>query len=238
MSSIVERANAEADETEAELAEDEQAELEDEAEGTDIDPELIAGTTLSEKQREQIIVRLDKENDRHTKRVAEVLGPDVSDLAPCPLCWEHAQGFVLDGVPVDEVTAAMTRQVLGMADQPEYRTNPEYTMCEVCDGLGMVLSGSKVANQEIQPCPKCKNSGFVHQFIPAQFEAPAWQPPPAPAFTPPNLAAAPGPNGDAPSQLPPPGWTPEPNKNGNDGFGRWPGHSNYGIPIERTGGRW
>lgn len=238
MSTIAERAAAEADLAEAEDTEGEEDEETTEEEGAEEEPELEAEGGLTEKQREKIIVRLDNEGDRHTKRVAEILGSDVSDLAPCPLCWEHAQGFVLDGVPIDEVTAAMTRQVLGIADAPEFVPNPEFAMCEVCDGQGFVLSGSKVAEQLTVPCPKCMAKGFNRVPLVPVYEAPAWTPPPAPAFTPPHLAVAVGPNGEAPAQLPPVNWTPEPNTNGNDGYGRWPGHSNYGIPLERTGGRW
>lgn len=238
MSSIAERAALEADAAEAEDTDEADAEPNVDEDGTDGGETEDAVPELSEKDREKIIVKLDNEGDRHTKRVAEILGPDVSDLAPCPLCWEHAQGFVLDGVPIDEVTAAMTRQVLGIADAPTFKTNPAFAMCDVCDGFGAVLSGSKVANQETVPCPKCTNTGWMRVNVPPVYEAPAWTPPPAPAFSPPNLTVAPGPNGEAPSQLPPPGWNPTPGQGGNDEYGRWPGHSNYGIPLERTGGRW
>lgn len=238
MSTIAEQAAAEADAAEAEFPDEEDVEAEQDEDEPEPEAEVDAAQVLSEKDREKIIVKLDNEGDRHTKRVAEILGADVSDLAPCPLCWEHAQGFVLDGVPVDEVTAAMTRQVLGIADTPQYKDNPEFQMCEVCDGLGNVLSGSKVKEQLTVPCPKCTNKGFNRVPLIPVYEAPAWTPPPAPAFTPPGAPAGVSPNGDAPPMMPPTGWTPEPSVNGNDAYGRWPGHSNYGIPLERTGGRW
>lgn len=238
MSTIAERAAAEAEAAEAEFPDEEseeETEAEQEAE-TEDDEESVP--ELTQKQREAILTKLDNESDRHTKRVVEVLGNDFSDLAPCPLCWEHAPGFVLDGLPVDEVTAAMTRQVLGITDAPQYKTNPGFAICDTCDGLGSVLSGSKVANQETVPCPTCTNTGWKRVPVAPIYEAPAWTPPPAPQFAAPTPLYPVTPEGDAPVMLPPVNWTPEPNVNGNDSFGRWPGHSNYGIPLERTGGRW
>lgn len=213
MGSIVEQAAAEADAAEAEFPDDDEAELEEAEEGAETDPEEDSGASLTEKQREKIIGRLDNESDRHTKRVAEILGPDVSDLAPCPACWEHAPGFVLNGVMLDEVQAAMVRGLLGIQDTPSYKTNPEYAICETCDGLGMVLSGSKVANQEIQPCPKCQNKGF--ERIPI-----AWQPPPAPP-----LVAVPTPTQDWAALPPGP----------VDQWGRPAGHPHFGMDPAKIG---
>ena len=213
MTSIVEQANAEADKAEAENPDDEETEPIEPEEGDEAEAPEDTGPVLTEKQREKIIGRLDAEGERHTKRVAEILGPDVSDLAPCPLCWEHAQGFVLDGVPVDEVTAAMTRQVLGIEDEPEFLTNPEFIQCQTCAGLGHVLSGSKVRDQLTVPCPKCMSKGF--ERVPL-----AWQPPPAPA-----LAAVPPPAPDW-SQLPP---------GPADQWGRPAGHPHFGMDPAKIG---
>lgn len=213
MTSIAEQAAAEADAAEAEFPDDDEAEQEEVEEGAETDPGEDSGASLTERQREAIIGKLDRESDRHTKRVAEILGPDVSDLAPCPACWEHAPGFVLNGVMLDEVQAAMVRGLLGIQDTPSYKTNPQYAICEVCDGLGMVLSGSKVANQEIQPCPKCTNTGFI--------KIPAWEQPAANQ----PLAAVPTPTPDwsAPPQGVPDQWL------------RPPGHPHYGMEPAKIG---
>ena len=213
MTSIVDQANAEADAAEAEFPDEEaEEEIEADDESETEEPEA-SGAAMTEKQRERIIDKLDRENDRHTKRVAEVLGSDVSDLAPCPLCWEHAQGYILVGVMVDEVTAAMTRQVLGIEEEPEFLPNPEFVTCQTCAGLGHVLSGSRVRDQITVPCPKCTSKGFERVPI-------AWTPPPAPA-----LAAVPQPGPDW-SQLPP---------GPADQWGRPAGHPHFGMDPAKIG---
>jgi hypothetical protein len=118
----------------------------------------------------------------------------------------------------------MTRQALGIEEQPEYEEYPLYHACETCKGKGRVKTHSVVKEQEYAPCPKCQNSGWKQEIEMPEVTPQNWTPPPAPV--------------PAPTGLPPAGWTPEPHRNGNDLHGRWPGHSNYGIPMANNGGVW
>lgn len=188
---VIAAANAEPDEDlEAEGEGEEETEPEPEPE-----PELEpSAAQMSEKEREKIIGRLDAENDRHTKRVAEILGPDVTDLEPCTFCWEHAAGFLLAGVEIDVVQAAMTRQRMGMGPEPTYKSNPTFAPCPTCDGMGRVLSGSRVEAQITQPCPECVDKGWIRVTPPPPntpgHAAPTNEPPPV-GWVPPNAPLPP-----------------------------------------------
>jgi hypothetical protein len=47
------------------------------------------------------------------------------------------------------------------AGQPEYRTASDKDVCDECDGLGGVLSGSKVPGQDVVRCERCKGAGYL-----------------------------------------------------------------------------
>lgn len=84
---------------------------------------------------------LEKATTNYMKRVAKTLG---GELPPeCSACG--GLGFDL---------------TYG-AGQPEYRTASDKDVCDECDGLGGVLSGSKVPGQEVVRCERCKGAGYL-----------------------------------------------------------------------------
>jgi hypothetical protein len=137
----------EAAEGEAEPGEEEQAEEEPkpepepepeepqaEAEGEEPQP-----TPIGAENSEQV-AELEKAQAAYFKRVEKTLSPQP--LPPlCPAC----QGTGLD--------------FSGGAGEPEYKPSPDRERCEDCGGLGKVLSGSLVLNEEVLPCPGCQGTG-------------------------------------------------------------------------------
>jgi hypothetical protein len=84
---------------------------------------------------------LEKASIAYLKRVGKALG---GELPPeCPECG--GLGFDL---------------TYGKG-KPEYRTASDKSVCDECDGLGGVLSGSKVPGQDVVRCERCKGAGYL-----------------------------------------------------------------------------
>lgn len=72
-------------------------------------------------------------------KVQEVLGEDAP-IRPCTYC--HGMGFN----PIELKQDTMSH------------------VCEACDGLGEVVTGSKVPDNEARICPKCNGSGYIAEL--------------------------------------------------------------------------
>lgn len=106
--------------------------------------------------------KLDKERTRHANRVSEILGEAANDLLPCPICDPELGGFLYEATlthPRDDVHARLLT-VLTEPVGPEYKQDPQKRQCDVCDGWGELLTGSKRAQQEKVACSTCRGSGF------------------------------------------------------------------------------
>jgi hypothetical protein len=77
----------------------------------------------------------------YQKRVAKSLGGELP-----PEC-SHCNGLGFD--------------LTYGAGAPEYRTASDKDVCDECDGLGGVLSGSKVPGQDVVRCERCKGAGYL-----------------------------------------------------------------------------
>src|SRR5439155_19144906 len=72
---------------EAQEAEDAQTE---QVEGVPAEPE-----GLSQKQLEQALGKLEREAERHSKRVTEIMGSEIELLLDCPLCDRLTPGQIM-----------------------------------------------------------------------------------------------------------------------------------------------
>lgn len=147
--------------TEEDAAEEEDSPGEFVDTGADPEPEPEA-RGLTEAEIEKQYKALEREQTRHTANVSKIMGDEAVELIVCPLCEPELGGFLrmesLDH-PRDEMHEAMIG-VLKKPPQVEYRNAPHAVTCIDCDGLGKVLSGSRVAGQELIVCPICKGSGY------------------------------------------------------------------------------
>lgn len=109
---------------------------------------------------ERINKALAREAQRHAGRVVEIMGADSDILEQCPLCLPLIPGFRYPTPPVAEQLAAV-KEAIGEPATPNYRPDQYSKVCDVCDGLGGVLTGSKVANQATLPCIKCGAQGWL-----------------------------------------------------------------------------
>jgi hypothetical protein len=138
--------------------EDEEAEGEPEEPAEEPAPEEPTG--LTEKQLEATRKKLDAENARHRGRISDLIGDEAVLLEPCPLCSGFADGYRFPVVPPDDVIEA-TRVAIGLPDLSNYQQAKDARECPDCVGLGVVLSGSKVAENAAITCKSCNGSGYV-----------------------------------------------------------------------------
>lgn len=151
---------------EPEITEEDAAE-EEESPGefvdTGVDPEAEPEARgLTEAEIEKRYKALEREQTRHTANVSKIMGDEAVELIVCPLCEPELGGFLrmesLDH-PRDEMHEAMIG-VLKKPPQVEYKPAPHAVECIDCDGLGQVLSGSRVAGKERIVCPTCSGAGY------------------------------------------------------------------------------
>lgn len=128
---------AEMGEDDGEAAEDDET-VEEEPEPT---PEPDAADVT------KAVKQLEREGERHTKRVAEIMGADFALVHPCPTCQDFAAGFTLTA-PEGEVPMVQAT---------------EYERCTHCNGYGVVLTGALADHGRVQTCLTCNGQGFTHK---------------------------------------------------------------------------
>lgn len=118
---------------------------------------------LGEKEIEARLERLEREKDRHTKRVLEITEGDVP-LYPCAVCGDTLfVGFTLEPHVSD-------------ANAPE---SARHEACPDCQGHGRVQSGSVRPEYAVIDCPSCSGWGYTTRITPVPTLAAAPpQPPP------------------------------------------------------------
>lgn len=108
----------------------------------DDEPEQpAAGEELGEPSQEQLR-KLEREQERHEKRVREVMGAHVAGFEPC----EHCGGVGL------------------LPPGPKPQTHENYKPCETCNGFGRVLTGSQRPGNEDVDCPSCRGRGYLERL--------------------------------------------------------------------------
>jgi hypothetical protein len=165
VSHVTELARAEADETERE-DEDEVAAADEE--GTpepdpEPEPEAQAPELPSFDPK-----ALESEQKRHERALDKVFG-GLDGFGTC----EHCGGIGI--IPH------------GLEPEPEPKHDPLSIACDVCDGLGVMLTGSRNPQYVTMPCTTCLGHGYRDRAaVEAQRQVDA-QPPAAP-YTPPPPA--------------------------------------------------
>src|SRR5258708_23353922 len=160
MSTIKQMADQEADATEAELGPDE--ELEPDGEPDDEPETENEVADVQTPDFEKMFASLDKEATRHAKRVTELLGPELSEFTPCPLCHPSVPGLAgpvgPDGFDPERRIAVLI--AMGEDAARKLKQAPEARMCEVCDGGGWCTTGAKPGAQPEKMCDTCQGNGW------------------------------------------------------------------------------
>lgn len=223
-------ADDDVDEDEAERAAELERveEAEQEAEQTEREP-------ASDMAMERIGRDLDREADRHTRAVAKIMGEQMGDLVPCPLCI--TPGFVTVEPPRDFDPMQRQAVLMSMGDgaAPTLNQHPKLYLCETCDGWGDLTTGSRKETTRTEGCPDCGGKGYRDRDM-DQAMSDARGPvavPDLPAYPPPSAVGS------------PPGSLPTVTQGGYsfpllagaapDASGRLAGHPLWGSPVEAGG---
>lgn len=91
-----------------------------------------------EPSRKQI-QSLEREQERHERRVREIMGGFVAGFEPCGECG--GVGIVPPG--------------------PKPQAHPLFKECETCAGFGQVLTGSHREGHTARDCPACLGRGYL-----------------------------------------------------------------------------
>jgi rubrerythrin len=131
---------------------------------------------LSEKEIEARFDKLRKEQERHAKRVGEILEEDAQQLLVCELCWPLAPGFRWPLIEEEQRSAVLT--AVGISPEPDLRQDKHSTVCPDCDGYGKVATGSKVEGHKSETCMACNAFGWVgpRKTMKSEVAAPAAPP--------------------------------------------------------------
>lgn len=88
---------------------------------------------------DQQLKALDRETDRHIKKVHEIMGGFVSGFTTCAKC---------DGLGLEQ-------------PGPEPRGHEYFKTCDTCSGFGQVLTGSLREGRNARDCPACGGNGYL-----------------------------------------------------------------------------
>lgn len=145
-----------------ESPEDEPGENEDPpVEDPDESPQEPAPKT--DREMEAVFKKLDKLRKDVATRVSNILEDEAVNLMECPLCAAVAPGYLWspDVAALHEEQVAAIRLLLNMPVATDYKQSEAFRVCDKCDGLGRVRTGSKVQNHEIAECPRCFAKGYI-----------------------------------------------------------------------------
>lgn len=117
----------------------------------------------TERELEQRAAKLERENERHARRVIEIVAEGAEDLIPCPVCMDGIAGWVY--IPEVQALApeavARVRTIIGLPDLTTYLQDPDTETCPTCGGRGETKTGGNVPGYETRTCPTCKKQGYV-----------------------------------------------------------------------------
>lgn len=126
---------------EHERVEDEEAAGDRKDDGSDQEPVASSSHLLAELGAEPF-----------TEETLAAQGERYAHFKPCPFC----DGF--GAVDPDALLEALPNVVEALAPFP---ASTVFVRCNECDGWGRVLTGGRLGDNGIQPCPKCSSHGYI-----------------------------------------------------------------------------
>jgi hypothetical protein len=126
-----------------------------------------APTGMSIEELEKVRTKLDTSANTWRRRVHDLLGEDADVLVECELCDPTIPGYHWPAEleqPRDDLHAHLL-DVLRQPAAPDFNQAQHVRRCQLCDGWGVVLSGSRVAGKGQVKCQMCKGNGFVGDAI-------------------------------------------------------------------------
>ena len=130
-------------------------------EGPEPEPEPTEPEALTEKEIGKRIDALEREKERHAKRVSEILQEEALDLVVCEACEVAIPGFHYPAAmyPADSSQRALY-ELLGGGAEAQFMHPSLYVICETCNGHGQVLTGARNDLNRLKACPDCGTAGY------------------------------------------------------------------------------
>lgn len=152
------------DEIAAQMSDDtEPGEPEPEPEPTDPEPEpnLPPEPESAQAQMAKMDAYAIKAKKYLARNMDEVLGEESQHYVECPFCnYFNTPGF-LHASPCPPELLGTVYEWTNQAAPDDYKKDTASHICDACDGLGEVLSGSKVQGRQTLVCVACKGNGWV-----------------------------------------------------------------------------
>ena len=131
-----------------------EAEPEPEPEG---EPELLAPSPADQQETWD---KAAASAQTWRRRVENLFGEDFEALTGCPLCPDNLPGFIIPEALSPELRKQVIDYLQGQ-DAPEMTQEPGIEACDVCNGWGEALTGSKVPGKQTKLCSKCSGNGWT-----------------------------------------------------------------------------
>ncbi len=119
----------------------------------------------TQEEWEERAKQADSKFTTYTRAISRIYEEQATEYLPCPLCASAPAGFVHPqdvGQFPDDVQGAVM-MLLGQTSAGTVNKDPYSEVCDICDGWGVVATGSKVPNQETRTCLQCKGLGYIPQ---------------------------------------------------------------------------
>lgn len=132
----------------------------DQAPASDVEPEPDTQPS-TEAVSEEIGKKLDALQKHVAKKMGDILGEDVTMFEVCEVCsYTNTPGWRLSGPYPPDVEMAV-RHAMGQHAPAEYKKDGYSRVCDLCNGLGEVSTGSLVPGQDTIICMGCRNKGWI-----------------------------------------------------------------------------
>ncbi len=152
---------------------------------TEPEAEQAQSRALTEKEIDKRNDKVRSENQRHAKRINEIMEEDASDLIPCPVCMSETiaimegvppaviyadpnaradgAGWIYppDKAPLPDSAISRIRQVIGLPDYSNFVQAKDARRCPDCNGKGQTKTDSDVPGYETKTCGTCNKQGYV-----------------------------------------------------------------------------
>lgn len=162
-------------EAEAEAEREREAEAEREREAEQSSLKVIEEQRKAEKS----------ESTRHANVLKKITGEHWAMFAECPLCQLDGYAMPYEPGEIGPEQRAAILAVMGEAPGQGLKDHPSEIRCEVCDGFGEMVNGSRRAEQATSACQTCMGTGHVAKPVPVAANGFQAAPAPLPPYVPP-----------------------------------------------------